>query len=106
MIRTNLLLICVLLWTPISSIAAVYNPILKQIKPDTITFIGESHKKPESVELFQNLVLDVIKAHHCVVVGLEIASDQQTTLDAVMQANHQSIKLNYGLRSTMWIIDE
>jgi len=75
----------VLLWLPISSIAAVYDPIREKIKPDTITFIGESHKKPESVELFQNLVLDVVKVHHCVVIGLEIASDQQATLDAVMQ---------------------
>jgi uncharacterized iron-regulated protein len=85
MIRTNLLLVCVLLWTPISSIAAVYDPIREQIKPGTITIIGESHKKPESVELFQSLVSDVIKDHHCVVVGLEIASDQQAVLDAVMQ---------------------
>ena len=93
MIPTNLLLICVLLWIPISSIAAVYGPILEQIKPDSITFIGESHKKPESVELFQNLVLDVVKVHHCVVIGLEIASDQQATLDAVMQSKSSVDKI-------------
>ena len=79
------LLICLLLWTPISLITAVYEPIREQIKPGTITIIGETHKKPESVELFQSLVLDVIRDHHCIVIGLEIASDQQMILDAVMQ---------------------
>lgn len=93
MIRTHLLLIGVLLWTPISSIAAVYGPIFEQIKPDTITIIGESHKKPESVELFQNLVLDVVRDHHCVVIGLEIASDQQAALDAVMQGKSSVNKI-------------
>ena len=93
MIRTNLLLICVLLWLPISSIAVVYDPILEKIKPDSITFIGESHKKPESVELFQNLVVDVVKDHHCVVIGLEIASDQQAALDAVMQGKSSVNKI-------------
>ena len=82
-----------LLWTPLSSIAAVYGPILEQIKPDTITFIGESHKKPESVKLFQNLVLDVLKVHHCVVIGLEIASDQQAALDAIMQGKSSVDKI-------------
>jgi len=36
-------------------------------------------------ELFQSLALDVIRHYQCVVIGLEIASDQQTILDAVMQ---------------------
>ena len=75
----------ILLLLPITSLAAIYDPILEQIKPGTITIIGETHKKTESVELFQSLVLDVIKHYQCVVIGLEIASDQQTVLDAVMQ---------------------
>jgi hypothetical protein len=78
---------------PISSIPAVYDPILEQIKPDTITIIGESNKKTESVELFQNLVLDAIRNHHCVVIGLEIASDQQAALDAVMQGKSSVNKI-------------
>jgi hypothetical protein len=75
----------IFLLLPISSLAAIYDPIFKQIKTGTITIIGESHKKMESIELFKNLSLDVIKHHQCVVIGLEIASDQQTILDAVMQ---------------------
>jgi len=70
---------------PISSLAASYAHIIAQIKPNTITIIGETHKKAESVELFQGLALDVIRHYQCVVIGLEIASDQQRILDAVMQ---------------------
>ena len=44
---------------PITSLAAIYDPILEQTKPGTITIIGETHKKTESVELFQSLALDV-----------------------------------------------
>jgi hypothetical protein len=78
-------LIPIFLWLPVASLAAVYDPILEQIKPGSITIIGESHKKTESVELFLSLALDVIRHYQCVVIGLEIASDQQSTLDAVMQ---------------------
>ena len=70
---------------PAAALAAVYDPILAQIKPGTITIIGETHKKVESVHLFESLALATIQNHQCVVIGLEIASDQQTALDAVMQ---------------------
>lgn len=69
---------------PTMTVATVYDPILDQIKPGTITIIGETHKKPESSVFFQNLVLDALTKQRCVVVGLEIASDQQQVLDAVM----------------------
>jgi hypothetical protein len=71
---------------PITPLAAIYDPIVNQIKPGTITIIGETtHKKPESVELFKSLVLGTIKNHQCVVIGLEIAGEQQTKIDAVEQ---------------------
>jgi len=75
----------ILLLLPAAALAAVYDPILAQIKPGTITIIGETHKKVESVQLFENLALAVIQNRQCVVIGLEIASDQQAALDAVMQ---------------------
>ncbi len=75
----------ILLWLPTRLNAAIYDPILDQIKPDTITLIGETHKKVESVELFQSLVLAVTEDSHCVVIGLEIASDQQANLDAIIE---------------------
>lgn len=80
----------ILLLLPIPSAAAIYSPILGQIKLGTITIIGENHKRVESVELFQNLVSEVIQHHQCVVIGLEIASDQQAILDAVMQGRASS----------------
>jgi hypothetical protein len=70
---------------PIPSLAAIYDPILEQIKPNTITIIGETHKKAQSVELFQKLALAAVRQYQCVIIGLEIASDQQTIIDAVMQ---------------------
>jgi hypothetical protein len=70
---------------PIISSAAIYDPILEQIKPGTITSIGENHIKAESVELFQNPVLAVVRHYQCVVIMLEFASSQQSILDAVMQ---------------------
>jgi len=70
---------------PIPSLAATYAPILEQIKPGSITIIGETHKKAESVDMFQSLALDVIRHYQCVVIGLEISSDQQPILDAAMQ---------------------
>jgi hypothetical protein len=69
---------------PAPLIAAIYDPILKQIKPGSVTIIGETHKKVESVELFQNLALSVVRHYQCVVIRLEIASDQQAILDAAM----------------------
>ncbi len=51
----------------------------------TITIIGEIHKRVESIDLFESLALAVIQNRQCVVIGLEIASDQQDILDAVMQ---------------------
>lgn len=70
-----------LLLLPITLRAAIYDPILDHIKPDSITLIGESHQKVESVSLFQNLVLDTLAKYYCVTVGLEIASDQQSLID-------------------------
>ncbi len=75
------LLLCLL---PTSLYAAIYDPILDHIKPDSITLIGESHQKVESIRLFQNLALDALKTFPCIIVGLEIASDQQPVLDDVM----------------------
>jgi hypothetical protein len=86
MTRNNIISYYIIfLLLPFPVLAALYAPILEQVKPGTITIIGETHKRAESVEMFQSLATDVIQNHQCVVIGLEIASDQQTLLDAVMQ---------------------
>ena len=69
---------------PVPLLSTAYDQILTKIKPGTITVIGESHKKTESVELFKSLASAAVKQYQCVVIGLEIASDQQTILDAVI----------------------
>ncbi len=67
------------------TVAAEHDPILKEIKPGAIIIIGESHKKIESVQLFQGLVTDYLKQGQCLAVGLEIASNQQAVIDRIMQ---------------------
>lgn len=75
---------------PVPLVAAVYDPILEQIKPGSITIIGETHKMVESVELFKRLALDIVSHHQCVVIRFEIASDQHAIIDAVMQGRASS----------------
>ena len=49
-----------------------------------ITVIGETHQHPESTSLFLDLTNRLTADGSCLAVALEIASDQQNTLDAVM----------------------
>jgi uncharacterized iron-regulated protein len=66
-------------------IAAVNDPILKAIKPSTITIVGETHQQKESIKLFQSLVTNYLKQNRCLIVALEIASNQQSVIDLVAQ---------------------
>jgi len=59
--------------------------IQDKIKPNTITIIGESHKHPESITLFHSLISDHLKQNKCLTIGLEIASNQQSTIDKLKQ---------------------
>lgn len=63
------------------------NPILKGIKPHSITIIGETHKRPESFQLFQSIINDYLQKNKCLTVALEIASNQQSVIDQVIQGN-------------------
>ena len=80
-------LFCFLMISTITHLAtaAVYDHILKGIRPSTITIIGESHKQIQSVQLFQRLVKNFLQQNHCLTVGLEIASNQQTVIDRLLQ---------------------
>lgn len=60
-------------------------PILKGIKPDSLTIIGETHKRSESYLLFQSLIDDYLKQHRCLTVALEIASSQQEVIDRFIE---------------------
>ncbi len=59
--------------------------ILQGIKPDSITIIGETHKRPESFQFFQSIITDYRQQHDCLTVALEIASNQQSTIDQLIQ---------------------
>ncbi|MCW5618781.1 MAG: hypothetical protein KIS65_06185 [Nitrosomonas sp.] len=59
--------------------------ILQGIKPHSITIIGETHKRPESFQFFQSIISDYRQQHSCLTVALEIASNQQSTIDQLVQ---------------------
>ncbi len=83
MIRVLILLVLLLS----SSVYAESNhhPILASIKPHSVTIIGETHKRPESFQFFQSIINNYLQKHKCLTVALEIASNQQNTIDQVIQ---------------------
>ncbi|MBV6447457.1 MAG: hypothetical protein FCKEOINB_01086 [Nitrosomonas sp.] len=64
-----------------------HHPILANIKPHSITIIGETHKRPESFQFFQSIINDYLQNHKCLTVALEIASNQQSTIDQVIKSS-------------------
>ena len=75
----------ILLSLPAISYAGSEINILDKIKLGTITIIGETHKHPESLILFQPLISNHLKHNKCLTVGLEIASNQQSIIDKIKQ---------------------
>lgn len=59
--------------------------ILKGIKPESLTIIGETHKRPESYRLFQSLIDAYLEQHRCLTVALEIASNQQEVINRFIE---------------------
>ena len=51
------------------------------ISIDSITIIGETHRHPESINLFQTLIHDYLKSNQCLTVALEINSNQQSVIN-------------------------
>ncbi|MBT4145561.1 MAG: hypothetical protein HOE45_01530, partial [Gammaproteobacteria bacterium] len=72
-----LLKILLLIFISFSASANINIPI----KPDSITIIGEIHRHPESINLFQSLVHDYLKNNQCLSVALEINSNQQSVIN-------------------------
>ena len=85
MIRVLILLILLLS----SSVYAESNhhPILVSIRPHSVSIIGETHKRPESFRFFQAIINDYLQNHKCLIVALEIASNQQNTIDQVIKGS-------------------
>jgi hypothetical protein len=81
MSRINALIFLLLAF---SANASVPEPITESLLPGTITFIGESHKHRESAELVRDLVSAHVRQGRCLIVGLEIADDEQSAIDRVL----------------------
>ena len=75
----------ILLLFPVLSVAGNITPILNSIKPNSITIIGETHQRPESIKLFQSLIKGYLKNNKCLIIALEIKSNQQPILDQIKQ---------------------
>ncbi|MGZ8187826.1 MAG: hypothetical protein ACXWTP_00205 [Methylosarcina sp.] len=75
-------LVFLLLSTPTWAISN--NPILKNLSPGNIIFIGESHKHQESPKLVTDLVTHAVKKGQCLTLALEINSNQQPVIDRVL----------------------
>lgn len=80
-----------------SSVVAndLYSRILEVMRPGTITFIGETHQKTESIQLIQNLLSAISDRHECLTLALEIEDSQQPIIDQVIEgkASVSTIKI-------------
>jgi hypothetical protein len=72
-----------LLFSPLCRAAPV-DPILDGMTPESITFIGESHKRIESAMLVKDLVTAAIERGQCPILALEIADSEQPAIDRVL----------------------
>lgn len=63
----------------------VQSQIIRGMKPDTITIIGEDHRRPESTRFFKSIVSEYLQKGRCLVVALEVASSQQAAIDKVVE---------------------
>lgn len=63
--------------------ADTYNRILEGMTSKSITIIGESHKRVESIQLFRSLIVDYVQQNKCLTIALEIASSQQVMIDEI-----------------------
>ncbi|SFM82073.1 hypothetical protein [Nitrosomonas communis] len=61
------------------------NQIVEGLEPHSITIIGERHKRPESIQFFRELISRYLQQDKCLTIALEIASNQQTTLDEIVE---------------------
>jgi len=75
-------LFCFLLSLPLQ--AAEVDPILEGLTPESIIFIGESHKHIESAGFIKDLVISAIKRKQCPILALEIADSEQPAIDRAM----------------------
>lgn len=77
--------IIILLFSSSTYSADAYKPILDGIVSNSITIIGESHGRPETVQFFESVITEYLQQNKCLTIALEIASNQQPVIDKVIQ---------------------
>lgn len=78
-------IIIILLFSSSAHAENSYSRILEGITPNSITIIGETHKRPEAIQFFQSLITAYLQQNKCLTIALEIASSQQSLLNEIMQ---------------------
>ena len=63
----------------------VYDRIAQGLTPNSMTLIGESHQRPESIVFFESLITHYLQQNKCLTVALEISSGQQSLIDEIQQ---------------------
>ncbi len=79
------LTIIILLFSSPTYSSDAYKSIHDGIVPNSITIIGESHRRPETVKFFESLITEYLQHNKCLIIALEVASNQQTVIDKVIQ---------------------
>jgi len=54
-----------LILLPAPLLAGTSSPIVDQLKPNSITILGETNRRPESIKLFQELIKGHFKNNKC-----------------------------------------
>lgn len=65
--------------------ANIYKQVLEGMTSNSITIIGETHKRAESIQFFRALINDFVQQNKCLIIALEIASSQQLMIDQIKQ---------------------
>ncbi len=82
--RLIIIIIVLLFSSPVHSMDT-YKRIHESIISNSITIIGERHRRPEAVRFFRSLVTSYLQQNKCLTIGLEIASSQQPLLDKMAE---------------------
>lgn len=89
--RFTTAILIILISLPAFAHANDYIAIAKQLSPligkHDILILGEKHGKQESTKLFTALTINIVETNTCIVVALEISSDQQSAIDRAMSGS-------------------
>lgn len=82
---TRLFAIIMLIFSASAYPADIYKQVLEGMTSNSITIIGETHKRAESIQFFRTLISDFVQQNKCLTIALEIASSQQLMIDQIKQ---------------------